>query len=61
MSEAIDYNKLLSKNKLLKPVYKTNLNNAENCSKRLVCIPNHHNLKIGQVKKISNLINKFNI
>ena len=56
----IFYEKLLSKNKLLKPIYKTNLKNAENCCKSLVCIPNHDKLKIKEVKKIANIINNFN-
>ena len=56
----IFYEKLLSKNKLLKPIYKTNLKNAENSCKSLVCIPNHDKLKIKEVKKIANIINNFN-
>ena len=54
------YKKPLSKNKLLKSIYKTNLENAENCCKSLVCIPNHDKLKIKEVRKITNIINNFN-
>ena len=56
----IFYKKPLSKNKLLKSIFKTNLENAENCCKSLVCIPNHDKLKIKEVIKITNIINNFN-
>lgn len=53
------YSKLLSSNKLLKPIYKTNLENAKFCIKSLVTIPSHENLKKIQLFKITDLINKF--
>lgn len=53
------YPKLLSSNKLLKPVYKTNLKNAEYCVKSLISIPSHENLKKTQLLKITKLINYF--
>ena len=53
------YQKLISDNKLLKPIYKTNLKNAEYCSKSLVSIPCHENLSKNQLLKISKLVNRF--
>jgi dTDP-4-amino-4,6-dideoxygalactose transaminase len=53
------YPKLLSSNKLLKPIYKTNLKNAEYCVKSLISIPSHENLKKTQLLKITKLINYF--
>lgn len=53
------YQKLLSSNKLLKPVYKTNLKNAEYCCKSLISIPSHENLTNLQLLKITKLINSF--
>ena len=55
----IFYPKLLNENKPLKPIFKTNLKNAQNCSKSLVSIPNHERLKAHQIKKIITTINSF--
>ena len=55
----IFYQKLLSSNKLLKPIYKTSLKNAEYCCKSLVSIPSHENLTNSQLLKITKLINNF--
>ena len=53
------YQKLLSSNKLLKPIYKTNLKNAEYCSKSLISIPSHESLTTSQLFKITKSINGF--
>ncbi|MDC1224046.1 DegT/DnrJ/EryC1/StrS family aminotransferase [Pelagibacteraceae bacterium] len=53
------YQKLLSKNELLKPIYRTNLKNAEYCCKSLVSIPSHENLTNTQLLKITKLIKSF--
>lgn len=53
------YPKLLSKNELLKPIYKTNLKNAKNTVKSLISIPSHENLNKIQLLKIINHINSF--
>ncbi len=53
------YNKLLSDNKVLKPILKTNLNNAESIINRLICIPNHQNLSENNLKFIIKNLNNF--
>lgn len=53
------YSKLISSNKLLKPIYKTNLKNAEYSIKSLISIPSHENLSKAQLLRITNLINNF--
>lgn len=54
------YTKLLPNNKVLKPVFKTNLKNAIKCSNELVCIPSHESLKKSEIFKIVNSINSLN-
>ena len=55
------YEKLLNENKVLKPIVKTNLNNAIKCKKSLVAIPSHEQLSEKQfnfiVKKIKDFQN----
>ena len=53
------YQRLLGNNKLLKPIYKTNLKNAEYCCKSLISIPCHEKLTKNHLLKISKLLNKF--
>ena len=53
------YPKLLNSNKLLKPIYMTNLKNAEYSVKSLISIPSHENLNKTQLIKITDLINNF--
>ena len=51
------YKKLLPDNNVLKPIFKTNLKNSIKCSKELICLPSHENLKKKEIIKIANLIN----
>ena len=53
------YTKMLPANKLLKPVVKTNLDNAKKCLQQLVCLPSHENLKKKELIKIVNSFNKL--
>ena len=50
----------ISRNKLLKPIYKTNLKNTKYCCKSLICLPSHENLTKKQLFKISKVFNSFN-
>lgn len=56
----IIYEKLLSENKVLRPIIKTNLPNASNCKKTLVSIPSHEKLNSKEFKFIIEKIKKFN-
>jgi dTDP-4-amino-4,6-dideoxygalactose transaminase len=38
------YNNLISSNKVLEPIIKTDLTNAKKCSKTLVCIPSNNTI-----------------
>ena len=53
------YEKLLNENKVLKPIVKTNLNNAIKCKKSLVAIPSHERLSEKQFKFIVKKIKDF--
>lgn len=53
------YNKLISANQVLKPILKTNLTNAKECSKTLVCIPAHNRISIPIFKKILKKMHEF--
>lgn len=53
------YTKLLSDNKVLKPIYKTDLKNSIKCSKELVCLPSNEQLNKKQIKKIVKIINNL--
>ncbi len=55
----IFYNKLLSDNDVLKPIFKTDLRNSIKCSEELVCLPSSEELNSSQVKKIVKTINKL--
>ena len=55
----IFYTKLLSDNKLLKPIVKTDLTNAKKCLQQLFCLPSHENLKKKELIKIVNSFNKL--
>jgi UDP-2-acetamido-2-deoxy-ribo-hexuluronate aminotransferase len=55
----IFYSKLLSSNKVLRPILKTNLTNAKECSKTLVCIPSHNKITVPVFKKIIKKMNEF--
>jgi len=56
----IFYNKLIPDNKLLKPIFKTDLKNARKLTKTMVCLPSHNELKIKDIHKIGNLFKEFN-
>ncbi len=55
----IIYEKLLSENKVLRPIIKTKLTNASNCKKTLVSIPSHERLNLRQFMFIIKTIKKF--
>ena len=56
----IFYNKLISSNKILRPIVRTNLYNAHKCTETLVCIPSHDKISLIDFKKIIKKINFFN-
>ena len=51
---------LIPDNKLLKPIFKTDLKNARKLTKTMVCLPSHNELKIKDIHKIGNLFKEFN-
>jgi len=53
------YNKLISSNKVLEPIVKTDLTNAKKCSKTLVCIPTHERIAIPIFKKMLKKMHEF--
>jgi dTDP-4-amino-4,6-dideoxygalactose transaminase len=53
------YEKLLNENKVLKPIIKTNLDNAIKCKKSLITVPCHENLSEKQFKFIIKKIKEF--
>ena len=55
------YNKLISSNKILKPIIKTDLSNAKKCSKTLVCIPSNDRIETPVFNQILKKILQFNI
>jgi UDP-2-acetamido-2-deoxy-ribo-hexuluronate aminotransferase len=53
------YNKLISSNKVLEPIVKTDLTNAKKCSKTLVCIPTHERIAMQIFKKMLKKMHEF--
>ena len=55
------YNNLISSNKILEPIIKSDLRNAKKCSKSLVCIPSNDRISIQAFNKILKKMLQFNI
>jgi UDP-2-acetamido-2-deoxy-ribo-hexuluronate aminotransferase len=55
----IFYPKLLSKNRLLQPIIKNKLINAECCTETLVSLPSHNQIKLKDFRHIIKKINHF--
>lgn len=55
------YNNLISSNKILEPIIKTDLRNAKKCSKSLVCIPSNDRISTQDFNKILKKMLQFNI
>jgi dTDP-4-amino-4,6-dideoxygalactose transaminase len=53
------YVRSLPENKVLKPIIKTNLENAKRCSAEIISIPSRASLKNREINKIIYTIKKF--